>query len=259
MVRSHEDNTSIAHAILDADGVLFEGTTGVNGLFVSIGTACLAELDVDITHEELAAEMEMDPGKSPREVMLGFLKNSPELIQEAIRRHRQLSITDIPRGIKPIDGAAETLGALHEDGVTLSINSAADRDVLDIVIPQIGMDMRWFGDRMFTADNTPGGHNKPEPYAINELVRRTKIPKESTFMVGDSTSDAAAAHYADVEPVVVLTGNLTLEELDRREDLSVRYIIPSVTLLGSVIYQHLTQIERQADIQKKILTATAAQ
>lgn len=73
---------------------------------------------------------------------------------------------------------------------------------------------------------------KPNPFSIEEIIRRTGINKHETIFVGDSENDVLTAKNAGVTPVVVLTGYLTRKEAKK---LNVEYIIPDVTYLNKVL------------------------
>lgn len=54
---------------------------------------------------------------------------------------------------------------------------------------------------------------KPAPNAILKLLKKYNIQKENAFMVGDGELDILSAINADVNPVAVLWGNRTQEQL----------------------------------------------
>ncbi len=54
---------------------------------------------------------------------------------------------------------------------------------------------------------------KPSPEGIIMAMERSSVPKEQTIYVGDSKSDAAAAHAAGIQFVAVLSGVTNLDDL----------------------------------------------
>ena len=152
------------------------------------------------------------------------------MTQEAgLKYYDELMETDFLNTIRPVPGANETLARIS-DRFRVGLNTSANRGFLfDAVMPKLGLDASLFDQELiWTADDVPEHLAKPEPYVINEFMRKTEFPPEKIVAVGDAPADVISAHFAGVVIVVPLTGHL--EAAEARE-LEVAHIIDNVTEL----------------------------
>ena len=174
----------------------------------------------------------------PRQIVTTMLNMGERPASNSTHRkasglYKRYMMDDFPQMIEPIEGAAETLEELSQD-YQLALNTAADREVLfEAVMPRLGIDPKLFDSELvWTADETPTAKQKPDPYAIRQILRDSGMPESRAIMVGDSQADVLAAYFAGVEPVVPLTGNLS-EEDARFHD--VKYIIEDITHIKDIL------------------------
>ncbi|WP_285404745.1 HAD-IA family hydrolase [Luteibacter sp. ME-Dv--P-043b] len=100
------------------------------------------------------------------------------------------------------DGVVDTLRALHDQGVTLAVCTNKNEEFVRPLLEARGM--------LPFVDGITGGNTlpqrKPSGAPLLHLARQTGVAVTEVLMVGDSESDALAAHDAGVALVMVSYG-----------------------------------------------------
>ena len=217
--------------VFDFDGVL---DLGSQEAYEYILRETLLDSGVELPEDEVIRRINASWGSQLSNVLRELLREHPELYPKARDVLQECLWEDFPEMIRGIPGAPEKLGELALK-YSLAINTAADRKPLvGRVMPKLGIDPELFA-YIFTADdiNNPNEY-KPEPHGLRLIMKELGFLPAQTTMVGDSDSDVLTAQFSSVEPIVVLTGNLDIEEAD---ELGVKYIIEDVTKIDTALGQ----------------------
>lgn len=233
----------------DVDGVLNEGSTP---LYIRGIDIVLEDCDIKLDPVVLKAEVLERWGRPPKRILMSLIDFAQEdrgplsdrtktgpLKRHAAAVYDKYMTTEFVEKIGKVDGAAETLEELSER-YELGLNTSADKAVLmDHMLPKLGINPNLFNDDLvWTADDVLEHQEKPDPYVINKILQATGFTPEQAVMVGDSATDVLSAHFAGVEPIVPLTGNLTEDEA---RELGVEYVITDITRLYEVLPRALGQ------------------
>ena len=137
-------------------------------------------------------------------------KDTRRLCEEAFERADEISGRDLQRFIRPIQGAAPLVRALHERGCRVAI---ATVDVGHRA--RLAMDFLGFGDKI---DLVVGGEevtrSKPDPEMIDLILARLGIDRSQAVMVGDALNDVQMGLNAGLRASVgVLTGFATRDQM----------------------------------------------
>ena len=137
-------------------------------------------------------------------------RDTLRLCEQAFERADEISIGDLRRFIRPIQGAVSLMGALRDCGcrVALATVDVGRRAWL-------AMEFMGVSD---TLDLVVGGkevaRSKPDPEMIHIILDRLGIGRSQAVMVGDALSDVQMGINAGLKASVgVLTGFATAEQL----------------------------------------------
>lgn len=194
--------------------------------------AVLDESGVHLDPEEKKKRIMAHWGQSYHKTIQELLREKPELIEKGYEIYRSnLFGNTFVDCLHLLPEARELLLDLHNK-YTLAIAS--------------GVHPKLLKERIFSKFNIPDvfteiitGHDledstksKPHPFIAQEIMRRTKMSKEETVMVGDAKNDVLMAQRAEITPIVVLTGHLSREDA---QALGVNHIIKDVTRIEDVL------------------------
>lgn len=185
-----------ALVIFDLDGTLVDSAPAIaESVNRTLGDWNLRTFDVPqivqwigegsrtlITHAFAAAGSDADID----DVMPGFLKRYAE------------TAVDAPA----YDGVADTLAALHAQGVRLAVCTNKNEEFVRPLLEARGL-LRYI-DQVAGANTLP--ERKPSGVPLRFLAQAAGQPLDATLMVGDSESDMLAAKDADVDLVMVSYG-----------------------------------------------------
>lgn len=171
-------------------------------------------------------------GRSYKEAFARLLKNKPELINKAYKIfERHLFGKTFINSLSIVKGLQNFLIQLSSK-YTLALSTGVHPITLkEKIMPKFKIP-NVFTEILSIYDLEDPSQGKPNPYSLEEIIRRTRMNKHETIFVGDSENDVLTAKNAGVTPVVVLTGHLTEQEAKK---LNVEYIIPDVTQLNEVL------------------------
>ena len=143
-----------------------------------------------------------------------------EKIVEAVERYE----TDLRSGVfvdraELVPGVIDTLQSLKNGGIQIGLATGNVPEVIDKILLKHGVVPEFFVDRVSAYSIRKADRQKPNPYSLSRLKRAAEAVRRSTILnreivyVGDSGNDVRMAQaLPGVEPVVVLTGNLTKQE-----------------------------------------------
>lgn len=149
-------------------------------------------------------------GLGLKEAMMTLYPELPVTdIDDLIDAYRHVYVADNrQQPSKLYDGVIEVLDELRSSGHELAIATGKSRVGLDRVL--VSLDMQEYFDFSRCADET---RSKPHPMMLNEIMRESGVPPESTTMVGDTDFDLNMARAASVSSVAVSYGAHSAERI----------------------------------------------
>lgn len=220
----------------DVDDTL---TRGAQLLMYESMEVALASAGIHMRQTELVRRMIENWGLSHKDQVLRLLGErffqEPDLFNRVVAEYERYLGENIVKRVVLIEGCADTLLNLNEQGKRLAINTAAPKRILeDIMIPQLGIPNVF--EHVVTADTLGrAGRPKPHPYGHLQIMGVLGINPDYMVAVGDSRFDYEAGVAAGIKnSLVVLTGQLTVGlalELGVKKD----HIIDDVTHVPRVI------------------------
>lgn len=112
-------------------------------------------------------------------------------------------------GVKTFPHVEETLRALHDKGLTLTIATSRQRPSLEAFLQQLGLlDVFSY---IVTVNDVE--HAKPAPDMVLQTLRYLKADPKDTLVVGDAAYDILMGNAAGTVTCAVTYGNGTREEL----------------------------------------------
>ncbi|MDX9953977.1 MAG: HAD-IA family hydrolase [Anaerolineae bacterium] len=121
---------------------------------------------------------------------------------EAAFRRRYNAV--IPENQLPFPGVIEVLAAICAQGGQNLIVTHRRRDSLDALLDAHNM-RAYFSDRITAEDPFP---RKPDPAALNEMVKRHALDRATTLLIGDRALDLDAGRAAGLRTCLFESGPL---------------------------------------------------
>lgn len=109
-----------------------------------------------------------------------------------IKQYRRLYDINYKKGLKMFKGVKETLKELKSKGIKLAIVSNKLSQYVKGINEELGID--GYFDIILGSESVP--KRKPHPYPLNLLMKKYKIDKSQTLMIGDSQFDVEAGKRA---------------------------------------------------------------
>lgn len=110
---------------------------------------------------------------------------------------------------RPYDGCARLLTALADRSIACAVLSNKPDEFVGEIVNKL------YPGEAFTSvcGKRPGYEKKPDPTALNEMIRQQGVSKEDCLYIGDSDVDVYTAHNAGIRCCGALWGFRGLEEL----------------------------------------------
>jgi len=102
-------------------------------------------------------------------------------------------------GLAPLDGAADWVRRLHQDGWLQAVASSAPRLNIDVVMDVIGLADQFQASA--SAEDVARG--KPDPQVFLVAASRLGVPPSRAIVVEDAAAGIEAAHRANMRSVAV--------------------------------------------------------
>ncbi|MCQ2753228.1 MAG: HAD family hydrolase [Bacilli bacterium] len=112
------------------------------------------------------------------------------------------AITHQRKDVKIFHGLLKTLNKLKARGYTLYIATNKPVEVGPSVIARLYGE-NYFKDAVYQTRTMP---KKPDPYVINEIIRRNQLDRNECLYIGDSEVDLKAAKNAKIASALVKYG-----------------------------------------------------
>jgi len=184
----------------------------------------------DKTLKKITRDMWGQPGHTIIEKLIG--PDNTDLLPNVVKNYRQYKRGETFLGQLRFIPNGNTFLKEISQKYLLAIATSQERAVLhDYIFPKFKV-ADVFNAIFSSHDFQDPKLAKPNPYMINQLLKKFHLKASEAVMVGDAENDVRMAQAAGVEPIVVLTGHLKKEEADK---LGVKYIIPDVTKLETIL------------------------
>jgi HAD superfamily hydrolase (TIGR01509 family) len=205
--------------LLDIDGTLLDSNDAHAASFVD----ALAEQGLDVPLEKLQSLVGMGGDKLLPAV---GVEPSSRVGEAVARRKKEIFAAKYLPKLRPFHGTRDLLSHMKAKGLTLVVATSAGGEELDALLRAARVD-----DLIDTQSTASDAKNsKPSPDIVEAAIERSKLPRESLVMLGDSPYDVEAALRAGVTVVAVRAGGWPDEELrgaleiyDDPADLLARY------------------------------------
>ena len=184
-------------AVFDFDGTIMDS---VNDVVMSFNKALtmygFPEMDRDEYIEYLGGNID--------EIVSLILKdqNTPENIKLIKDTYLNIYYPSKKENTVPFPKSQEILRELQDRGVLIAINSN-----------RFGDSIRTFVDRFFSDIDFLSimGHafeypSKPDPYGVNEIIKKADVSLNEAIYIGDSGTDILTAQNAGIDCVIVKWG-----------------------------------------------------
>lgn len=196
--------------VFDMAGTTVEATDQVPAAFA----AAFRPLDIVLAAHEISAIR----GKAKREAIATLLDRyragavTPMLVDQVYADFQRILADYYTQGgVRPIEGAAETLRWLRAQGIKTALSTGFDRTLVDLLLAQLGW--QTITDVVVCNDDVPKG--RPAPYLLFRAMEWTNTHAvQQVAAVGDTVADLEAAHNAGVGwSIGVLSGAHGVEQL----------------------------------------------
>ena len=189
--------------ILDFDGTLADTT----GVILNAMQATIKELGLPArTDEECKAMIGLRLDKVPA-VLFPECDLEGELYAQTYRKMFHLFNTEGAVTLYP--NVIETLTALKEKGIILTIASSRNNVTLQVYLEDLGLDKLM--DYVLAGDDVKEG--KPSPEAVNRTLEKYGIVPHEAIVVGDTVFDVRMGLNAGARACGVTFGNGTVESM----------------------------------------------
>ena len=137
-----------------------------------------------------------------------------EIVRKLIYDFREILKQNLSTKEDVYPGVVELLMFLEENGSKSAIATSKPTELAVMTLKNVGLHS--YFDKIVGTDN---GFHKPNPWVLNEVMRR--MGKRLNLFVGDRLEDARAAAAASVPFAAVLNSSHTRDEFDKLEPAGV--------------------------------------
>lgn len=184
-------------AIFDFDGTMFNS---IDDVIICFNKALTLHGFPTLTYDEYLDVL----GGNIDEVVAMILKdgNTPENIKLIKDSYGKLYSESEKENSKPFPDIHRVLKSLQEAGIVIAVNSNRKNDSLNYFIEKD------FSDIDFAAieGHNPAHPSKPDPFAVNRIMKKANVSKEESLYIGDSSTDIKTARNAGIECIIVKWG-----------------------------------------------------
>jgi len=216
--------------IFDWDDVF---TLGSKEAYLACFHQSLVQLGVRLAKKEEERRITLHWGNTDDIVLKELLREHPELVEKAARLYEENLFGDtFANYLKLVPGSIELLNRLKGKYILTIATGAHPKLLKEKIMPKF--DIPDVFSHIISAYDVDADKTKPHPFSVEEIMKREKVTKQETVVVGDSWSDVKMALSGGVIPIVPLTGQLSKKEA---QELGVKYIIEDVTKVEVIIEQ----------------------
>ena len=108
---------------------------------------------------------------------------------------------------RAISGSIEAINWFRENNILLALCTTNDRPTLINQLKTIDIDPAWF----VAMSTWESGHPKPDPRAIEVILKNTNVSRSHSAYIGDWYPDLIAARGAEIRFIAALSGGMPRE------------------------------------------------
>ena len=180
------------HLLLDFDGP-------VCSIFAGMSADTVAEkLRRRLAAVGVAIPTEIRSTSDPLEVFRAIAARGRGVGQRAQRELTLLEVQAVATA-QPADGAAELITAARQSGRSVAIVSNNSGQAVAAYLNH--HHLARYVSAVIGRDDPNPAHMKPSPYRVRQAIQMLQATPAECVLVGDSVSDVAAAHAADLAAI----------------------------------------------------------
>ncbi len=180
------------YLLLDFDGP-------VCSIFAGTSAAAVAEqLRCRLAAAGVALPGEVDSVSDPLEVFRVIADRDGNAGEHAQRELTELEVQAVATA-RPADGATDLIAAACQSGRSVAIVS--NNSGLAVATYLHDHRLARYVSAVIGRDDPDPAHMKPSPYRVRQAIQMLQAAPAECVLVGDSASDVAAAHAADVPAI----------------------------------------------------------
>lgn len=184
-------------AIFDFDGTLFDS---VHDVIICFNKALSMNGFPTLTCEEYIERL----GGNIDEIVSLILKdkNSKENIELIKKDYQRLYDNSNKENTLPFPNSLEVLKELQEKNILLAINSNRTTDSIKYFVDKFFKEI----DFISIEGHNPDYPSKPNPYGVNNIIKKANAGLDEVIYVGDSKTDIKTAENANIDCILVTWG-----------------------------------------------------
>ena len=214
--------------IFDWDDVI---TLGAKDGYYQCYRETIKEFNIVFDEKELHERIQRKWGQPFREELKELLLEHPELLDKAVEIFdKKFWGNTFVDSLKEVSGANRVLEYLSKKYTLAVATGNHPKMVREKIIPQFHIPDVFA--QILTAFDIPIDKTKPNPYMLEQIMKKLNVKLDECVYVGDAENDVLMAQNAGVEPIVVLTGHL---DKQKAEKLGVKKIFPDMTYLEKIL------------------------
>lgn len=131
-----------------------------------------------------------------------------EMITKLKNKYREVYSLDEKPNTKPFAGVIELLNKLNEEKILVAINTNKSQNLAEDLCSKMFANINFSGIFGYSEERP----SKPNPFAVNELMRINQVLPKDAVYVGDSITDVETAKNAGIDCVFVNWLNADISE-----------------------------------------------
>ena len=199
-------------AIFDFDGTLFDS---VHDVIICFNKALSMNGFPTLTCEEYIERL----GGNIDEIVSLILKdkNSKENIELIKKDYQKLYDESNKDNTLPFPNSLEVLKELQERNILLAINSNRTTDSIKYFVSNFFKEI----DFVSIEGHDPDFPSKPDPYGVNNIIKKAGVSLDEVVYIGDSKTDIKTAKNAKIDCILVSWGYGSEKEYEDKYILEV--------------------------------------
>lgn len=184
-------------AIFDFDGTLFDS---VHDVIICFNKVLSMNGFPTLTREEYIERL----GGNIDEIVSLILKdkNSKENIELIKKDYQRLYDNSNNENTLPFPNSLEVLKELQERNILLAINSNRTTDSIKYFVDKFFKEI----DFISIEGHNPDYPSKPNPYGVNNIIKKANVGLDEVIYIGDSKTDIKTAENANIDCILVTWG-----------------------------------------------------
>jgi beta-phosphoglucomutase-like phosphatase (HAD superfamily) len=188
--------------IFDVEGTLLDT--------VLVTLQCWSETLAEIGYSFAVADLHPYSGMDGKRMLRRLLnRHDPKLLEHiAALQGERYRLRYLPH-VRPFAGIRQLFTIIKDGGAKIALATSCDKD--ELAHYRAIMNVDDLIDCACSGDDVR--REKPAPDVVNLATRRLRVPPGQVAMIGDTPSDAEAAHAAGLASIGVQTGHFSRSDL----------------------------------------------